>query len=238
VTVSWDASRHPGAAEEVWAFDAADVGAGFGVVAWLWYRAAERVAWWWAGAVGVGPPLVALRACDIPLPRRGTTVRTDGLWAALECEEPLVHWSVAMECFGVAYDDPWEAARSERGDVLPFGLDLSFVASEPPSPLGRDSGVGRESGDGAESGGGGESGYGQWCRVTGEVLLGDTTFDVDCGGHRAHAWGGLPSPFVRVRGTPGRAVAVCPFPMGGGVWVESLCPDEDGGGGGWVGRLA
>ncbi|HVM67896.1 MAG TPA: hypothetical protein VMU14_23675 [Acidimicrobiales bacterium] len=218
MTATVDESRHVGAAEEVWVFDAADAAGGFGVVAWLWYRAPERVAWWWAGAVGLGPPLVGLRASDIPLPRRGTTVRTDGLWAQLECEEPLVHWSVAMECFGVAYDDPWEAARSERGDLVPFGLELSFVASEPPSPLGG-------------------AGYGQWCRVTGEVLLGDATVDVDCGGHRAHVWGGIPSPFARVRGTPGAAVAVCPFPMDGGVWVESLCPTDDGGAGGWVGRL-
>jgi hypothetical protein len=184
-------------------------------------------AWWWAGAVGLGPPLVALRVPDAPLPRRGTTVRTDGLWAALECEEPLVHWSVGMECFGVAYDDPWEAARSERGDVVPFGLDLSFVTSSL-----------SWSGDDA---------YGMWCDVIGEVLLGDSRFSVDTMGARAHAWGpgGLPSPFVRVRGrgTPGPVVAVCPFKVPDGVWVETLCAPSDGGGpdegddeGGWVGR--
>jgi hypothetical protein len=221
VTSPRDEYRHEGAAEEVWAFDVADAGRGFGAVVRLTFRAAERLAWWWAGAVGVGPELVALRVPDAPLPRRGTTVRTDGLWAALECEEPLVHWSVGMECFGVAYDDPWEAARTERGDVVPFGLDLSFVAT-----------------GGSWSG---EDGYGQWCRVTGEVLLGDARIEVDCRGSRAHAWGALPSPFVRVPGTPGAVVAVCPFIVPGGVWVESLCRGADDPGaeaGGWVGRLA
>ena len=222
VTGPRDEYRHDGVAEEVWAFDAFDTAAGLGVVVRLAFRAAERVAWWWAGAVGAGAPLVALRACDIALPRRGTTVRTDGLWAALECEGPLVHWSVGMECFGVAYDDPWEAARSERGDVVPFGLDLSFESTGEASPAG--------------------NGYGQWCAVSGEVLLGDLRVPVDCAGHRAHAWGPgpvLPSPFVRVRGTPGDVVAVCPFIVPGGVWVESLCRSSGPRGeGGWVGRLA
>jgi len=213
-----DDYRHPGAPVEVWAFDATDAASGFGVVLRLSFFAAERVAWWWAGAVGVGPALVALRVADAPLPRRGTTVRTDGLWVAVE------PWAVSMECFAVAYDDPWEAARSERGDVVPFGLDLSFV------DVGEAEGL--------------EDGFGQWCTVHGEVLLGDARVEVDCEGYRAHAWGpgGLPSPFVRVRGAPaspvspgdpGEPVAVCPFRLdGGGVWVETLYP------GGWVGRLA
>ncbi len=216
VTAARDEYRHASAPEEVWAFDAWDVAAGFGVVVRLTFLAGSREAWWWAGAVGLGPALVALRVPDAPLPRRGTTVRTDGLWAALECEEPLEHWSLGMECFGVAYDDPWEAARSERGDVVPFGLDLSFVTSSP-----------SWSGAGA---------YGMWCAVSGEVLLGDLRVAVDTVGARAHAWGpgGLPSPFVRVRGTPGGAVAVCPFKLPDGVWVESLCSAADGPGG-WVG---
>ena len=221
MTTPGDEYRHLSAAEEVWAFDACDVDAGFGVVVRLTYRAAAREAWWWAGAVGLGPALVALRVADAPLPRRGTTVRTDGLWAALECEEPLVHWSVAMECFGVAYDDPWEAARSERGDVVPFGLDLSFVTSSPAWTS--------------------ATGYGEWCTVSGEVLLGDERFPVDTVGSRAHAWGkdGLPSPFVRVPGggTPGAVVGVCPFKVPDGVWVESLHQAADGDGG-WVGQPA
>jgi len=218
VTGARDEYRHPAAPREAWAFDAFDVAAGFGVVVRLTFRAADRVAWWWAGAVGCGPELVALRATDIDLPRRGTTVRTDGLWASLECEEPLVHWSLGMECFAVAYDDPWEAARSERGDVVPFGLELSFVTTSPPAPL--------------------AEGYEQWCTVAGSVLLGDATLDVDCAGHRAHGWGTgpLPSPYVRARGTvaPGAPVAVSPFLVPGGVWVESLCRAVDGDGG-WSG---
>jgi len=230
VTVSAaDERRHPGVAETWW-FDLSDPARAFGVVARLTYHPLERVGWWWVGVVGAGWPLVALRAHDVPIPARGTEIRTDGLWASVRCETPLEHWTVGLECFAVAYDDPWEAARSERGDVVPFGLDLSFVTSSPAWSSSR--------------------GYGEWCTVSGEVLLGDERLSVDTVGSRAHAWGedGLPSPFMRVRGrgTPGAVVGLCPFKVPDGVWVESLCaasgPDGAGGEGegegGWVGAPA
>ena len=57
---------------ETWRFDVADAASGLGVVVRLAFRPAERTAWWWIGAVGCGPPLVALRADDVPIPARGT----------------------------------------------------------------------------------------------------------------------------------------------------------------------
>jgi hypothetical protein len=206
-----DERRHPGVAETWW-FDAADPAAGFGVVVRLAYRPAERVAWWWVGLVGAGPVLVALRAHDVPLPPRGTDVRTDGLWATVRCETPLEHWTVGLECFAVAYDDPWEALRSERGDVIPLGLDLEWEAAA--------SATARPDG----------SGYGQACAVSGEVLLGDARVDVDVAGYRQHTWAGaadLPDGPERVRGED--PVAVCPFAVPGRPWVETLYP------GGWGG---
>ena len=206
-----DERRHPGLAETWW-FDVADPEAGFGAVARLAYRPAERVAWWWVGVVGCGPPLVALRAHDVPIPARGTDVRTDGLWASVNCETPLEHWSVGLECFAVAYDDPWEALRSERGDVIPLGLDLEWEA------------------DAAATARPGGSGYGQSCSVSGEVLLGDARFGVSAPGYREHAWGSaadLPDGPDRVR--TGKSVAVCPFAVPGRAWVETLYADGWGG---------
>ena len=206
-----DERRHPGVAETWW-FDVAQPAAGFGVVARLAYRPAERVAWWWVGLVGAGPRLVALRAHDVPIPARGTDVRTDGLWASVRCETPLEHWTVGLECFAVAYDDPWEALRSERGDVVPLGLDLEWEATAAPT-AGPDG-----------------SGYGQACAVSGEVLLGDERVDVTAPGYRRHAWGeaaDLPDGPDRVRG--GEPVAVCPFAVPGRPWVETLYTDGWGG---------
>ena len=249
-----DERRHDEAGAETWTFDVADPASGLGALVRLAFRPAERVAWWWAAAVGCGPPLVALRAHDVPIPARGTEVRTDGLWASLQCETPLEHWSVGAECFAVAYDDPWEALAGERGALVPFGLDLEWEAEGAATPRP----------DGA--------GYGQWCTVTGEILLGEDRIDVTAGGHREHAWGVAAdlSRSVRVRTGDGRrlwggdgwqvaeigdneetratvetgdnvetgaaatALAVCPFAVPGRPWVESLCR-APGGGGGWVG---
>ncbi len=195
-----DERRHPGLAETWW-FDAADPARGFGVVARLAYHPEERVAWWWVGVVGAGWPLVALRAHDVPIPARGTEIRTDGLWASVRCETPLEHWTVGLECFAVAYDDPWEALRSERGDIIPLGLDLEWEEAAPAT---------------ARTGG---SGYGQACAVTGEVLLGETRVDVDVPGYREHLWGEATTS-TRVPG--GDPVAVCPFAVPGRPWVETL----------------
>jgi hypothetical protein len=230
-----DERRHTGIAE-TWRFDLADPAAGLGVLVRLAYRPAERVAWWWVGLVGAGPPLVALRAHDVPIPARGTEIRTDGLWASLRCETPFVHWSVGLECFAVAYDDPWEALSGERGDVVPLGLDLEWEADGTPLP--------RPDGNG----------YGQWCTVSGEVLLGDDRIDVVGGGHREHAWGpaaDVPASSVRLRTTGGGVwgadgwvvpagrdvpdvteLSPCPIAVPQRPWVETLCRVE--GGGGWV----
>ncbi len=174
-----DERRHqPGGPgwEERWWFDFAgpDV-AGYVRLA---YRPAERVAWWWAAVLRPGEPLVAVRAHDIRIPPRGTEVRADGVWAALICEAPLDHWSIGLESFGAAFDDPVEAWDGERGDVVPFGLDLEWEASEAPVA--------------------GRSGYGQWGDVYGDVLIGSSRIAVEASGHREHAWGAAEGPGWRV----------------------------------------
>ncbi|HLF40793.1 MAG TPA: hypothetical protein VI854_04875 [Acidimicrobiia bacterium] len=66
------------------------------------------VAWWWSHLVTPGG-LVAVRDHEVPIPRSGLEIRTDGLWADLICETPMEHWSVGLEAFGVRFDDPAEA---------------------------------------------------------------------------------------------------------------------------------
>lgn len=164
-------------------------------------------------------PLVALRADDVAIPARGTEIRADGVWACLTCEEPLVHWSVGLESFAVAYDDPLEGWRSERGDVVPFGFDLEWTASAPA--------VHTPPGDG----------YGQWCDVEGEVLIGDQRLEVAASGFRAHAWGAEQVPPWRVAvppvwaeaGWPGAAAQIewdGDLPLAIGLGDERLVVDR------------
>jgi hypothetical protein len=128
--------------------------------------------WYWAYLVGDGRPLVAVRDHEVPLPKAGSLeVRAEGLWSDLVCETPLEHWSVNLEAFGVALDDPADAYRGERGDRVAVGLDLEWVEA---APAQASVGLPR---------------YEQACVVQGEILLGDERIQVDAFGERDHSWG-------------------------------------------------
>jgi len=128
--------------------------------------------WYWAYLVGDGRPLVAVRDHDVPLPKgQSLEVRAEGLWADTVCETPNEHWSVNLEAFAVALDDPAEAYRGERGDRVGFGLDLEWVEA---ASAQMSTGLPR---------------YEQACIVQGEVLVGDERIQVDGFGERDHSWG-------------------------------------------------
>lgn len=130
------------------------------------------VAWYWAALVGDGRRLVMVNDRDLELPRGADLeVRGQGIWSAVNCETPLDHWSVGLEAFALALDDPMEAVRSERGDLVGLAYDLEWEAVAPARSLE------------------GIAGYTQACRVSGEILVGDETLDFDGTGSRAHEWG-------------------------------------------------
>ncbi len=66
---------------------------------------------------------LVLREDDAP-PAVDGTVRTNGLWLSVVCETPGEHWSVVLESFALAVDDP----DDERGDLVPLGLDVEWEA--------------------------------------------------------------------------------------------------------------
>lgn len=140
----------------------------------------QGVAWWWTSLLT--PRLVAVRDHEVPLPRSGLEVRADGLWGELVCETPLEHWSVGLEAFGVAYDDPADAWGDEWGERLAVGLDLEWEATAGPAglpPAGPDPGP-----EGV--------GYCQPGRIHGEMLVGpDQRLAVDGTGFRSRASGVL-----------------------------------------------
>jgi hypothetical protein len=156
---------------ESWYFDFAQSDGSLGGYLRLGLYPNLGVAWWWAYVVGEGRPLVVVRDHEVPLPAQGLEARTEGLWGELTCETPHEHWSIGMEAFGVALDDPAEAYRGERGDRVAVGFDLEWEERGPVYPYGF------------------TTRYEQACRVTGEVLIGDETIDVDAIGERDHSWG-------------------------------------------------
>jgi hypothetical protein len=175
-----DERRHaPGAGpswEESWYLDFVDGAGALAGYVRLTLRPAERTAWYWVGMVGGGPALVTLRDHEVPPPAgRGLEVRASGLWTELVCETPLDHWSVGLEAFGVALDDPLEAWGQERGDPWALGLDVEWEAASPCAPW---PGAG--------------TGYSQPCTVHGDVLVGADRFALDGTGTRVHLWGDQP----------------------------------------------
>ena len=89
-------------------------------------RPDDGTAWYWAYLVGPDTGLIVVRDHEVPLPRAGLEIRTDGLWAELICETPGEHWSFGLEAFGVRFDDEAEAATSDRGERVAVGFDLEW----------------------------------------------------------------------------------------------------------------
>ncbi|MGI8807100.1 MAG: hypothetical protein ACR2KK_04545 [Acidimicrobiales bacterium] len=172
-----DERRHPPGPgrtwEESWYLDFVAAGGKLAGYVRLTLRPGEGTAWFWAGIVGAGPALVTVRDHEVPPPSGpGLEVRASGLWTELVCETPLDHWSVGLEAFGVALDDPLEAWRRERGDPWALGLDVEWEGTAPCTPWP-----------------GAETGYWQDCNVHGDVLVGAERFALDGTGTRVHLWG-------------------------------------------------
>jgi hypothetical protein len=129
------------------------------------------VAWYWAVLVGRDRPLLPVRDHEVAPPRVGLEIRSEGLWAACNMETPLDHWSLGLETFAVALDDPGEAYRDERGDRVALGFDLEWESIGPAYDY---TGVTR---------------YEVSCNVHGEILVGDERIAFDGPGQRDHSWG-------------------------------------------------
>jgi len=111
---------------------------GFAGIVRLELRADEHTAWYWTYLVGVPgyAGVIVVRDHDVPLPRHGLEIRSEGLWAELWCETPGEHWTFGLEAFAVRLDAPEDARRpgEEIGERVPVGLDLEWEVT-PPSPV-------------------------------------------------------------------------------------------------------
>ena len=169
---SWE-RRHPGLWES-WSWDFWTPDASLGGFVGLTFDAGRRRCWYWAALVGDGRPYLLVRDLDVALPRlvASREIRGEALWADMNCETPFEHWSLGLEAFGVAMEDPDEALRRERGERVGLGFDLEW---EPRGNLV-----------------GGEGSYDQPGVVHGEILVGGSGVEriaFEGPGWRRHAWG-------------------------------------------------
>ena len=157
---------------ESWYFDFAAPDGSLGGYVRLGLYPGLGACWYWAYLCGEGRPLVAVRDHAVGMPAAPSLeVRADGLWSSLTCETPLEHWTIGLEAFAVAMDDPGDAYRGERGERVAFGLDLEW---ERAGPVYEYPGMSR---------------YEQACDVHGEVLVGNERIAFEGPGERDHSWG-------------------------------------------------
>jgi hypothetical protein len=183
VPIAADEGRHrppeptPAWWQEAWEFEAWWDGGAGGVAVHASLLPAQRRAWYWAGLVRAGEPLLTLSDLDVPMPRATLLLKAAGLWAEHVCEEPLAHWTVANEAYGVVLDDPDDVHGRPFGDVLAVAVDLGF----------EDRGGDRPWADPA----GAVVGYERDADVWGEVLVGPSgRLELDgVEGRRRHWWG-------------------------------------------------
>lgn len=182
-----DEGRHPPGDdpgwEEAWTFDWVDTSGSWGGVVGLALCPGGGAARFEAAVVGDGRTLVSVVDQEVPSPRPpGLDVRSEGLWAALQCETPLEHWSLGLEAFGLALDDPDDAWGSPVvGERTALGLDVEWETADAAIEV--------------------PGGYAFPCTVYGEVLVGREALALDGWGWRSHIWGlANPGPPPSVRG--------------------------------------
>jgi hypothetical protein len=162
---------------ESWEFRVAAPDLSVAVVITVVRRPAEGKVSYFGVLCGRGRPTIAVVEHDIGPPRGGLEIRSSGIWADHVCERPHEHWSVGLEAFGLALDEPDDLVTSGRGLLVPLGFDLEWETPEPPERI-----------EGA-----GEEGYLTVGAAHGEILLGEGSLAIDGPGHRLHRWGTGPA---------------------------------------------
>ena len=127
----------------------------------LWRWPAAGVGCYATAFFRAGEPVVALYD-EFPL-KATLELRGQGLWAEHNLEQPFAHWSVGLEAFALALDDPAE----DRGERIALGYDLDWECEPSQCSLLDD-------------------GYEQPATVRGEVLLGMNAYELDGFGWRSH----------------------------------------------------
>jgi len=120
---------------------------------------------------------------DLPLAVGAFEFRSSGVWVEFCCEEPLDHWTVGLEAFGLALPPGELVTPDSYGDRVPIGLDLDLETSNAPD--------------------GDSRGFSMEIGVSGEVLIADQSYEIDATGTRRRSQQGVPSEGMRCEGGTG-----------------------------------
>lgn len=131
------------------------------------------VTWYWACVVGPGRPLVSLVEHGAPIPPSPSLDFEHGtLRATHVCEEPTERFRVGVAARAHVYDDPAEIYRGASGRTVPLEMDLVWQTDGPGGYRFRDL-----------------TRYEIPCGVSGQIRVGDESFEFVGHGQRDHSWG-------------------------------------------------
>lgn len=111
---------------------------------------------------------------DLPLVSHAFEFRAPAVWVELCCEEPLEHWTVGLEAFGLALPEASVVTPDSYGDRVPIGLDLDVETAAAPV--------------------GDAHSFSIDVRVHGEVLVADRAYEIDATGTRRRGGAGVRPP--------------------------------------------
>ncbi len=165
---------------ETWGFEFVDMRADVAGFVRFVTHPKRKTFWFWAAVIHGHHPVILCRDLAVPVPTQSSVleIRSSALWSHAICETPFAHWTVAMEAYAVALDDPTDAYSGELGDRVGLAFDLEWEDDVAPSTV-----PGDASGD--------VTGYLSTGRVTGDLQLSETTLPITATGHRDHQWGRL-----------------------------------------------
>lgn len=113
---------------------------------------------------------------DLPLASGAFEFRAPGVWVELCCEEPLDHWTVGLEAFGLSIPSAEVVTPSSFGDRVPLGLDLDLDTLSAPE--------------------GDASSFSVEVRVHGEVLIAERAYEIEAIGTRRRESTGVRPPYL------------------------------------------
>jgi hypothetical protein len=135
----------------------------------------QRRGWQWSALARAGQPLLHVGEWDVPLRAAPMVAKASQLWGEWICDAPFEQWTVGMETYAAALDDPGDAVGRAYGTLTPIAWDLEWYAVASPEPV--------------------EGGYGQQGVIHGLVELREGPLSLtEVPSWRWHRWGDALGP--------------------------------------------
>jgi hypothetical protein len=171
-----DEQRHPPGPEELWNesyyLDFVTDDASVAGYARIGLYPNLGVTWWTTMLVGVGRPVVASVAYDLPVVGgSGLRIEAAGVEMSAPVDEPLVAMSLRGTARARRHDQPEAILQGSPGDATTIGLDLTWSTDGAPYHYEL------------------TTRYEVPCLVSGEVTVGAERIAVEGQGQRDHSWG-------------------------------------------------